>query len=185
MTECLLLVPPILGGVANLGTQILVHRRSQRVVLAIVAGFGAGAAVMLAVHLWLFAAEFSTDPRDAVFFLLGNIAIYCCGGFMCFQIINTGEASIRFRILREMRAFGRPVSRAELFARYNDGTLMRARLGRLLGNGQLRAVGGRYVLNAGSPMENFAVVILTLKRLIMKREHEFDRPGKASDPQQR
>jgi hypothetical protein len=177
MTECLLLVPPILGGVANLCTQILVHRRSQRVVLAIVAGFGAGAAVMLAVHLWLFAADFSTDPRDAVFFLLGNFAIYCCGGFMCFQIINTGEASIRFRVLREMRTFGRPVTRAELFARYNDGSLMRARLGRLLGNGQVRAVDGRYVLNAGSTMEKFAIVMLALKRLIVRRDHEFQVTG--------
>ncbi len=177
MSECLLLVPPILGGVANIVTQIVVHRRTRRVVHAIVSGFLVGGVVMLAAHLWLLAADFSTNPRDAMFFLLGNVAIYCCGGFMCFQLINTGEASIRFRILREMRAFGRPVTRAELFARYNDGSLMRARLGRLLGSGQVRPIDGRYVLNAGSAMEIFAIVMLALKRLIMRRDHEFQTPA--------
>jgi hypothetical protein len=174
MTDCLLLVPPILGGVANLSAQILVHRRTRRMIFSIVAGFAVGAIVMLLAHFWLFAAEFAADPVDAAFFLLGNGAIYVCGGFLCFQIVNTGEASIRFRILREMRAFDRPVTRAELFSRYNDNRLMRGRLSRLVGNGQVRLVDQRYVLNAGSPMEMFAVVMLTLKRLIMKREHEFE-----------
>jgi len=114
------------------------------------------------------------DFEDAISFLVGNVIIYGAGGYLLFHFVNVGEASIRFRILRELNREEEPIFETELRSRYNDDLILRARLERLVGNGMIRHSEGNYVLASGTVLEPVARTMMWIKRFLIRRESEFE-----------
>ena len=72
------------------------------------------------------------------------ILLFCSWWFIFFlNFVQAMESSIRVNLLREMRAGGGSMSRAQLADRYNDARLVRLRLDRLRLGGGAIAVEGR------------------------------------------
>lgn len=173
MTACLLLLAPLAGGVANLCTQAVWHRFTQRFMQSIVLGFSGGG-VVTAVCSYFLLFDAQGYDADGLSFFVGNGMIYGAGGYLLFHFVNSGEASIRFRILRELQNEGKPISETDLRIRYNDDLILRARLDRLLGNGVVRYGGGHYALADGTVLEVIARLMMSIKRFLIRRESEFE-----------
>ena len=171
--DWVLMAAPILGLTANVATQVALFRLLRRGLLkTVVAGFAAGLAVAGGLSL---AAELSLPEARG---LLGcataaNLAIVAALGYGYFNFIGLGETSRRVRLLREFVIAGRPLTYEEILQRYSGADIVRVRLERLLGNGQIVRRDGRYFI--GKPMVLvIARILVTMKVLLLKKRSEFD-----------
>lgn len=171
--DVVVLAPPIVGGLANLAVQILSHRwKLLGFVKSIVAGFVIGLAVLFLIQgLRILGTGANLDEAA---FLVGNCGLYVCGSYLFFQLANIGEASIRFRILREFKIAGGRMKYEELTERYNDRGIMRTRIKRLTQNGQIREVGDRYEADHPAALVAAGWLLTVLKRTLLGKASEFD-----------
>lgn len=158
---------------ANAFAHLLVYRATQRYMRAIFLGFGVGLLVFLAGEAVRFVAA-PVSVVDSAICLAGDTMLYGCASFLFFNFINAGESAIRIRILRELSAAGRTLPEADLLEAYNDGEILETRLSRMLGNGQLELVDGRYRLRSHT-LVRMAYFFLTLKWVLLRRSSEFGR----------
>ena len=103
------------------------------------------------------------------------LAIYVALGYCYFHFVNLGETARRIRILIEIYRSSDGLSRDEILVRYNADEIVNKRMKRLLANGQIIYKNGKYFI--GSPiMISIASIILFMKKLLLGRECELDRP---------
>lgn len=141
-------------------------------VRSVFAGFALGALVLALSEIDRFVGADITAGRIFVL-LAGDAAIYVCLGYLFFNFINSGESSIRVRILWELQHATGPLSEEGLLAIYNDDIILATRLARLRRSGKVIERNGRYVLRS-SVLILMARVIRALKLLIVRRESEFE-----------
>src|SRR5512145_1901063 len=160
----LLLLPPVLGGLVNVATQILLCR-SGRVGLmgSIFLGFAPGLLATLAAH---------AIPAEPSLWqgVPANVVIYVCGGYTYFHLLNMGETARRIRLLRELSgADAQGLTGAELAARYNSAEMLARRLDRLIGQGIVREDKGRLFLVKRGALVMTGMVGL-FKAIVLGRE---------------
>src|SRR5262249_4735866 len=92
--------------------------------------------------------------------------------FLYFGVVNVGESSIRVRLLRELSKSAGPTVEKDLLHTYNDGIILRIRLGRMVRNGQVSLAGDRYRLQSRT-LARIAGIVFGLKKLLLGRSSEF------------
>lgn len=131
ISDALLLAAPALGTVANIIFQFTLYRASRGALLmSIVVGLGAGAAVTIVVIIFaLFQAP--TEIFDGVALTVSVFFIYGGAGLAYFCLINLGETSLRIRMLQLILDSPNGLTVPEILAIYNDETLVAVRLQRM------------------------------------------------------
>jgi hypothetical protein len=139
---------------------------------SVFAGFALGG---LTLGLGEFARFMGADIAASrlLVLLAGDGAIYVCLGYLFFNFINSGESSIRVRILWELQHAAAPLDEPGLLAIYNDDLILSTRLARLVRSGKVIEHDGRYILHS-SILVLMARTMRALKLLIVRRESEFD-----------
>jgi len=170
--ELAALLACVAGMAANLLVHLVSYRMTGRYVRSAIAGFGAGSIVIAAGEVLRFAAH-PVGWLDGVVLLAGDFTIFGCAAFLFFNFINAGESSIRIRILRELRTGEGPLTEAALLKAYNDRIILDTRLGRMVSNGQIECIDGRYRLVAHTLLRP-AKLFRFLKWLLLSRTSEFD-----------
>jgi hypothetical protein len=138
------------------------------------AGFVAGLALLAALQAWLLAA-FPAIADRWVLALAVNPAIFLLLAYVFFNFVNVGFVSIRIRIFEECRIRGGFVSIEELGAAYDDDLVKKARLERLSQQGHIVLSGDRWRLSDRRYIP-VARVVFGLKKIVLRRESEFDCP---------
>lgn len=159
------------AAVANVVTQILVHRATQGYVRSFFVGFALGLVVLLAGEALRLSSR-PTSGLEAVVMIAADGLLYACAAFLYFGVVNVGESSIRVRLLRELGKSAGPASEKDLLRVYNDGIILRIRLGRMVRNGQVSLEGGRYRLRSRT-LARIAAAVFGLKMLLLGRSSEF------------
>jgi hypothetical protein len=155
----------------NVVAQIVMHRATQGYVRSFLVGFATGLVVLLAGETLRLSSRPSSS-LEAVVVIAADGLLYACGVFLYFGVVNVGESSIRVRLLRELSKSAGPTSEKELLLSYNDGSILRIRLGRMVRNGQVSLEGARYRLQS-RPLAHIAAVVFGLKILVLGRSSEF------------
>lgn len=150
---------PVAGLGVNCAAQILLCRRSGRLLGSVYRGFAGGAAACALV------CGFTAE-------LLPSLITYGALGYCYFHFINLGETARRIRIMRELAEAGpEGLSKEELLARYNARAMAEVRLARLLNNMQVIEREGRYYV--GKPAVLYMARTMTLmKRILLGRTAE-------------
>ncbi len=107
---------------------------------SIVAGFAATLGLA-----WFLCLGHLDDDAQRVFGLLYASIVYGCFSYAYLHLFLMGETARRLHILYELKVHG-PFGRDEITARYGAKDMLGARMERLVGMGQLRREGNRYVL---------------------------------------
>lgn len=168
------LLSPILSLALMVVVQAVVlrARQGEKFFASVVAGFLTGFLGVLGLQvvlLWAF-------PRNCdrwVLAALVNPAIYVMLAYCFYNFINLGHASIRIRIFKECRDRGGFITHEELRAVYDENRIKEARLQRLHEQGDVVVEEGRWKL-ANPRLVPVANVVLALKRLVLRRESEFE-----------
>ena len=138
---------------------------------SIYVGFLAGLALLAAIE----AACLAWGPRtpgDALASAAINVMTYGALSFGYFHFINLGETARRIRIIREITAAGRPLTREEILDSYNAEAIVGVRINRLLSTGQISFREGRYYL-ANPTILYMARIIVLMKLLVLGKRSEF------------
>ncbi len=158
----------VASSIALVAVQAIWYRLNpkQGIFRSLLAGVLAGLLVQVAaIALW----------RDWPFVVhFADLCIYVCAAYVFFHLINMGETARRVRLVIELAAAPRGLTRAELLARYGAREIVDRRLGRLAGSGQIRIAGERVMLGDVSVL-GMALVVEMFKRLL-GRAHEVRRP---------
>ncbi len=155
----------------NVVVQMVVHRTTKGYVRSFLVGFVAGLAVLLAGE-GLRRAGHATGFLAAAVVIAADGLLYACACFLYFGFVNVGESSIRMRLLRELSRMAPPALEADLLTTYNDRMILQIRLGRMVRNGQVTFVDGRYHVQSGV-LVRIAAVVFGLKMLLLGRSSEF------------
>lgn len=151
----------LLAAGAGLLVAVVIDVLAGRIGLSRIAAYGASLALGLLVTLALAPAQ----PLTA-------LAVYAPWWFVFFNFTQGLETSLRIRLLREVLAAGGRIERDALLARYNDASLMRLRLQRLLHSGAVVRRDGR-LLMASHGLRLISWFFGMLKRLLLGRPSEF------------
>ncbi len=101
-----------------------------------------------------------------------NVLTYGVLAFGYFHFLNLGETARRIRIIREIDAAGRPLTREEILARYSAEEIVKVRINRLLSTGQITEREGRYYL-ANPTVLYMSRAIVLMKLLVLGKRSEF------------
>jgi hypothetical protein len=110
--------------------------------------------------------NFAAREMTAAFIV--NLMTYGALSYGYFHFLNLGETARRVRILREIVEANRPLSLAEILERYDAREVVRNRLERLTGKGQVLFRDGRYTV-ARETVLRMAQAVDWLKRLLLGR----------------
>ena len=149
---------PLSGLLVNVLAVVALARRGVSLLKSVYGGFILGAVLVLG-------ADFQAGAQGGKF--VSDALIFGALGYGFFHFVNMGETARRIRLLLELREGG-ALTEAELLSRYNADGIVGARMGRLLRNGQVRLVEGRYA--PGAPAVLFMERALTaMKRIFLGR----------------
>lgn len=98
--------------------------------------------------------------------------LFCAWWFLFLNFFQSSESSLRVNILRHMASHGGRLDREQLFLKYNDATLIRLRVERMVQGGGIVERDGRYFVASGG-LRALARFFRLLKMLIMGRPSEF------------
>lgn len=166
--------PTALAAMVLVQALVMRFRRGGGLYKSLGIGFAAGLVLLVALQAGLLAA-FPAVPDRWVLALLVNPAIFLLLAYAFFNFVNVGFVSIRIRIFEECRIRGGFVSIEELGAAYDDRLVKTARLERLTRQGHITTDGDRWHL-ADSRYVPVARVVFGLKKIVLRRDSEFDRP---------
>ena len=110
----------------------------------LVIGLGVGAVAAAACALGPLTGK-STPIADIAALQIVDGAAYLALAFGYFNFVNLTIASLRIRMLEEIRAADRPLGKADLLARYDTDTVVETRIERLVRGGHLVDRDGRLV----------------------------------------
>ncbi|MDD5436724.1 MAG: hypothetical protein PHX20_04180 [Candidatus Omnitrophica bacterium] len=166
---------PVIGLSANAVGQIVSFRSMPKMGLlkSIYLGFSAGLVTVIAVDILYWKCFYALFQR-MLFPGIANVFIYAVLGYCYFHFVGLGETARRIRMLGEIYGSRDGLSLKEILARYNADEIVKKRIARLLGNGQLVYKDGRYFI--GRPVVLFiAGTVMVLKLLFLGRKREADR----------
>lgn len=137
-------VAPVLGLAAYCIAQIVVARISpgRSPYHSLKLGFSAGLLVAMAASGWG-VASMAISPQDRVGCIALNLFTYLALAFGYFNFVNLTVASLRIRLLEEIRESGGELPAAALKATYNSREVVAIRLQRLIQGGHLVEKNGR------------------------------------------
>lgn len=164
---------PVIAWWMNVVGQICVVRyiREFSLLKSILVGFIFGICALLLMECY-YLQESCLPLTENSPFILANIIIYASLSYVYFHFVNLGETARRIRILRELYDSKSGLSLEEILDRYNAEIILKKRITRLIGNGQILYRQGRYY--TGSPqMLWIAKVIVAMKIIILGKKSEF------------
>jgi hypothetical protein len=172
--EYLEVTAPVLCLMANVIVQVLGFRfvSSLGMLKSVFLGFGAGLLCLLLIESSVFAGT-QKAAGDFAAAAAANLIIYSALGYCYFHFINLGETARRIRILRELYEAGSGLTLGDIIERYSARDIVRARLQRLLSNGQVVYNNGRYYYGKPAVLM-IARSMVMLKRFILGKRSEFD-----------
>lgn len=101
-----------------------------------------------------------------------SFLLFICWWFIFLCFVNTGETSLRVRILRELLAANGPVPKHEFIERYNDKSLIYIRLSRLIRGGAIIERDGHFFVISFT-LRILARYSRLLKLIILGQHSEF------------
>jgi len=165
------------ASIANVAAQMISHRNLLRgqLVSSLIMGFGFGS-VTLAAGLAI-SSQLRGALSNGVFWghAAAAVLIYLSMSFTFLCLVAASETSVRFQILRKLRANPTGLTLAELDQIYSNRVLVRTRLNRLQDSGGTILVNNRYQLTS-SPLLLIARVFRACKVLIYGVTNEFGLP---------
>ncbi len=138
---------------------------------AFFAGFPCALAVFTAYEALCLALRPTADAWSALADLLAFLAL--C--YTYFHFANMSYGARRIRLLREIHAAPRGLTKDELLARYNAREMLDNRLDRLVASRQLRVDAGR-VFGGRSAVRGMAACLALLKLVIFGGRERSDLP---------
>lgn len=147
---------PVYGLAADMALVVLLSRCGFSLLKSVYAAFVCGLGLVLAAS-WFSGAAF---PQ-----LLADSLCFAALGYGFFHFLNMGETARRIRLLLELEAGGQ-LAEAEILSRYSAKDIVDVRLGRLLRNGQIKELDGRYVIG-GSAVLFMAMALVALKKILL------------------
>jgi hypothetical protein len=171
MQAIAIILSAALAVLANVAAQVISHRLMLRgrLVATLAVGFGAGLAVLAlssaAVYLLTAAGE------GFGWRLASALLIYASGSFVFLCLVAASETSVRIELLRNLSRRG-GMTGAELDALYDNESLVRRRLNRLLEAGAIRKANERYQLVSTSLLF-IARLFVAAKVMIYGVNNEF------------
>ena len=141
----LLVLAPVLGLTLDCLTHVAVCRMSslrnqyQALTAAFLAGLAGPTIATIAAMRLMNAALADTAAMLAL-----NVLTYLALAFGYFNFVNVSIASLRIRMLAELRDAGGPLPRERLLADYNSEHVLALRLARLTRGGHLLEKDGRF-----------------------------------------
>lgn len=161
------------GVIVCIALHAYAHRFTKLGFFGILAvSFLGGALVVVLGHLVLL--RFTDIPVVThAAFLIGDLGLYCCGWYVFQNVMGGNESSIRFRILEEISLAGGSIPERLLRERYNDVSLIKVRLQKLMDGGQVLESQGHYRL-ASQNLALLSSIFWFLKRAILRTDSEFD-----------
>ena len=172
--RCVQAIAPLVGLTVNVLVQLAACRWVKQLSLmrSIYLGFVAGL-LGLALLECLYFLAIPQSVSDALSRLALNVATYGALGYGYFIFVTLGETGRRIRIVRELYAAGRPLTRDEILERYNAEAIVNVRINRLLGTGQIAFRDGRYYLRKRTVLTMARMVVL-MKLLVLGKRSEFE-----------
>lgn len=145
-TPALVVAAPVIGLAAACVTHLILARPlgGGGPYRALAAGIGVGLVVALACTIAPLAAA-SAPTADTLAFVLLNGTASLALAFGYFNFVNLTIASLRIRMLEEIRDAAGPLTKADLLARYDTGRVVGLRIDRLVNGGHLVDRDGRLV----------------------------------------
>lgn len=171
---CAALVIPVAAFATDAATQVLALRAAPRlgVYRSHLAGFGAGAAVLLALLALLPWPE-QLAARDRAGAAAAAALTYACLGYCYFHFVNLGATARRIRLMAELAAAPEGLTREGVLARYGAREILGRRFDRLVATGQLVRDGERY-RPGGRALLLSARLVVALKIITQGKRSEFD-----------
>ncbi len=168
------LASPIAALVVMLSAQTVLLRLTggEHFFRSVVWGFLWGFAANLVFQAVLL-VTFAPTPDRWVLAVLVNVPLFVCLAYCYYNFINLGQCSIRIRVYKECADRGGCITREQLRSVYDEDGIREARIERLLHGGDLVWRDGAYRL-ANRRLVPIAAVVFGLKKLVLRRESEFD-----------
>ena len=165
---------PVAGLAVNVLIQVAGFRLFARLGLlkSIIVGFAGGLIGMVAADVFVLLSR-SAAAGEFAAALVTNLIIYSALGYCYFHFVNLGETARRVRILREIYDAQDGLTMERLLSRYNAEEIVRLRLDRLLGKGQVLLREERYFIGRRTVLL-MARAIIALKLLALGKRSEFD-----------
>jgi len=135
---------PVLGLAAYCLAQILIARSmpGRGPYYSLKLGFIGGLIAAMVVSGWG-VGRMTISPQDRVGYVVLNLLTYLALAFGYFNFVNLTVASLRIRLLEEVREAGGALPADALKAAYNSGGVVAIRLERLVQGGHLVEKDGR------------------------------------------
>ena len=171
---CAALVVPAAAFTVDVVTQVLSLRRAPHLGIyrSHLAGFGAGAAALLALLVLLPWPE-RLAARDRAGIAAAAALTYGALGYCYFHFVNLGATARRIRLMAELVAAPEGLTREGILARYGAREIVARRFERLVATGQVVQDGGRYRLS-GRALLLSARLMVALKIITQGKRSEFD-----------
>jgi uncharacterized membrane protein len=109
------------------------------------------------------------STSDVVSWILLDLVVYVCGAYCYFHFVNINIASLRLRVLRELKQRPAGLAMSDLDAIYGARAIVDGRLRRLVSSDNLVEEGGRFYLGRRRFFLALFWVFEGLKRLFLGR----------------
>ena len=166
---------PLFGLALNVILQILSYRVVSHLTLlrSVFLGFGVGFGLVVAWEISRHSQGYYDRMGDFWAILAVNGITYAGLGYCYFSVIGLGETARRIRLLKDLHATPEGLSQGAILAQYSAKDIVDMRLDRLVHNGQVRVIDGRYFI--GKPLMLFLTKFsIFMKLLILGKRSEFD-----------
>ncbi len=143
--DAFLALAPLLGLAGYLTSHVTLSRAlgPRRLVAGYLGGFAAGETVLLACSLAALASS-NHGWTDGLALVVMNQLTYLALAYGYINFVLIIIASLRIRVLHELGAADKGLTKAELLEKYNARGVLSARIERLASSGRIRAEGGRF-----------------------------------------
>ena len=168
------LLSPILALAANVLGQVLIvrARRGVEFFRSVVEGFLLGAFILAFTETFLVLAR-EASAESLAMSLLVNLPTYGALSYCYFNFANLGHTSIRIRMYSEIAAAASGVDMREMAREYDDDTLMRLRLERLIESGDAILKRNRYFVGRNR-FVHISAVLFAIKKFLLGKGSEFE-----------
>jgi hypothetical protein len=172
-----LVLAPVLGLTADVAFHLAASWLSggRKLFASLAVGILGGTATALTVSWWAL-THLDADPAERAAFLAFNFVTYLALAYGYAHFVNLQIASLRVRLLEELRSSPGGLTAEEILARYNARRLIDTRLDRLTARQQIVEKGGRFHGRAGA-LVVIAWGIDSLRWVVLGKRKEAPRPA--------
>jgi hypothetical protein len=167
-----LVLSPLIATAINVMAHVAINhlRRGRNPMMNLLIAFMVGGIALVVISLVILMEN--PEGRIDVLFLVGmNSGTYAAVGFCYFAFINLNLASLRVRLLREIKSSPKGgMTLEEILGRYDARAVVDARLDRLVDGGQFKRKGEGFVSGPNSIFRRLARLMDLLKRVILGRK---------------